>query len=84
MDLVGIENAEIWDSAAVIRYKSRRALMEIATNPVFERKHKFKVAALEKTIAYPIKLDFYLGDLRMILAFILLIIGLFIRPIIRK
>ena len=84
MDIVGIENAEIWDSAAVIRYKSRRALMEIATNPVFERKHKFKVAALEKTIAYPIKLDFYLGDLRMILAFILLIIGLFIRPIIRK
>lgn len=84
MDIIGIENAEIWDSVGVIRYKSRRALMELATNPIFERKHKFKVAALEKTIAYPVKLGFYLGDPRIVLAFILLIIGLLIRPITRK
>ena len=58
--------------------------MELATNPIFERKHKFKVAALEKTIAYPVKLDFYLGDPRIVLAFILLIIGLLVRPITRK
>ena len=51
---------------------------------LIERKHKFKVAALEKTIAYPVKLGFYLGDPRIVLAFILLIIGLLVRPITRK
>jgi hypothetical protein len=31
MDLVGIENAEVWETAALIRYKSRRAFLEIVT-----------------------------------------------------
>ena len=41
MDVFGIDNAETWDRAALMRYKSRRAMMEIATNPVFFGKHDF-------------------------------------------
>ena len=76
IDIVGIENADSWDSAALMRYKSRRALMEIVSNPKMRGKHEFKIAALNKTIAYPVETVVYLSDPRLLLGFILLIIGL--------
>ena len=79
MDLVGIEGAEIWDQAALMRYKSRRAFMEVVTHPNMISKHDFKVAALEKTIAYPVETVIYLSDPRFLLALILIILGLFIQ-----
>ena len=72
MDLVGIEGAEDWDQAALFRYRSRRALLEIVTNPAFNGKHHFKTAALDKTIAYPIETSLYLGDPRLLLGLIIL------------
>jgi hypothetical protein len=74
MDLEGIEGAENWDQAALFRYRSRRALLEIVTNPAFSGKHHFKTAALDKTIAYPIETTLYLGDPRLLLGLILLAI----------
>jgi len=79
MDLVGIEGAEIWDRAALMRYKSRRAFMEVVTHPNMGSKHAFKVAAMEKTIAYPVETILYLGDPRFLLALILIILGLFLQ-----
>ena len=79
MDLVGIEGAEIWDQAALMRYKSRRAFMEVVTHPNMLSKHDFKVAALEKTIAYPVETALYLSDPRLLLALILIILGLFLQ-----
>lgn len=72
MDLVGIEGAENWDQAALFRYRSRRAFLEIVTNPAFKGKHHFKTAALDKTIAYPTETSLYLGDPRLLLGLILL------------
>ena len=72
MDLVGIEGAENWDQAALFRYRSRRAFLEIVTNPAFRGNHHFKTAALDKTIAYPIETSLYLGDPRLLLGLILL------------
>ncbi|MEP0200753.1 MAG: hypothetical protein ABJ084_15330 [Halioglobus sp.] len=72
MDLVGIEGAENWDQAALFRYRSRRAFLEIVTNPAFNGKHHFKTAALDKTIAYPIETNLYLSDPRLLLGLILL------------
>ena len=84
MDLVGIKNAEVWETAALFRYKSRRAFLEIVTHPDMNSKHKYKIAALEKTIAFPVETQFYLGDLRLLLGLIFLIIGLLARPMARK
>ena len=84
MDLVGIENAEVWETAALFRYKSRRAFLEIVTHPDMNSKHKYKIAALEKTIAFPVETKLYLGDPRLLLGFIFLILGLLLRPITRK
>ena len=72
MDLVGIEGAEHWDGGALFRYRSRRTLLEIVSNPAFAGNHNFKMAALNKTIAYPIEPKLYLGDLRLILGLALL------------
>ena len=84
MDLVGIEGAEIWDRAALMRYKSRRAFMEVVTHPNMRSKHAFKVAALEKTIAYPVETVLYLGDPRFLLALILIILGLFLQNRVKR
>ena len=66
MDLVGIEGAETWDQAALMRYKSRRAMMEIVTHPNMMDRHEFKIAALQKTIAYPVEPFGYYSDIRVI------------------
>ena len=84
IDIVGIENAKSWDSAALMRYKSRRAFMEIVSNPKILGKHEFKIAALNKTIAYPVETVIYLSDPRLLLGFILIIIGLIIQLRIKK
>ena len=75
LDLSGIENAESWDQAALFRYRSRRDMIAIVTNPKFLERHDYKIASLEKTIANPVKPLFFLGDLRFTLGLILFALG---------
>jgi hypothetical protein len=79
MDLVGIEGAETWDQAALMRYKSRRTMMEIVTNPNMMKRHVFKIAALQKTIAYPVEPFGFYSDMRVIFGMLIAIVGLSIR-----
>ena len=67
MDLMNADGMESWTRGAGMRYRSRRDLMEIATNPAFAGSHEFKVAAMKKTIAFPIDPWFQLGDPRLVL-----------------
>jgi hypothetical protein len=71
MDLTGIENAEHWEQGALFRYRSRRDLMDIATDPKFAERHDYKLGALEKTIAFPVQPTLHLSDLRLLLALLL-------------
>ena len=79
MDLVGIEGAETWDQVALMRYKSRRAFLEIVTHPDMIDRHEFKVAAMKKTIAYPAEPIAFYSDVRIFLGMLILIIGLSIQ-----
>ena len=72
LDLLGIEGAEAWSDGAIMRYRSRRTLIDIIGNPEFYERHDFKLAGLEKTIAYPIEARIYFGDLRLLLGLFLL------------
>lgn len=72
IDITGIEDADQWTSAALLRYRSRRSFMEIISNPDILGPHDFKLAALDKTIAYPIETSLYLSDPRLLLGLILL------------
>jgi len=67
MDVVGIDGAEQWTMAGLMRYRSRRSFVEIVTHPAMRGRHEFKTAALDKTIAYPIETQIYLGDPRVLL-----------------
>ena len=76
MDLMNAPGMERWDVGAGMRYRSRRDLLDIATNPAFSGSHDFKVAAMEKTIAFPVDPWFHFGDPRLLLALILVCIAL--------
>ena len=72
MDVIGVEDVDIWDMGGLVRYRSRRDFLEIVTDPAFSGKHHFKAAALEKTIAFPVEPDFNLGDPRLLIGLLLL------------
>ena len=77
IDIVGIEGAERWDQGALFRYRSRRTFSEIVAHPSIGEKHEFKLAALDKTVAYPIETTMNLGDPRVLLGLLVLaIVGL--------
>ena len=75
MDIMNANGMETWTAGAGVRYRSRRDLLEIATNQAFAGKHEFKVAAMAKTIAFPVDPFNYLGDPRLVLALLLGLIG---------
>lgn len=75
MDLMNAPGMENWTTGAGMRYRSRRDMLDIATNPAFSGSHDFKIAAMRKTIAFPIDPWFQLGDPRLLLALILGFIG---------
>lgn len=71
MDLSGIEGAQHWDQGALFRYRSRRDVIAIATNPAFSERHEYKMAALTKTIAFPVEPMLNLGDIRILIGLLL-------------
>lgn len=70
LDICGIGGAERWEHAALIRYRSRRDMMEIV--PTLLQRYEFKLGALEKHIAFPVETRLYLGDPRLLLGLALL------------
>ena len=82
IDVWGIEGAARWDQGVLIRYRSRRDLMNLIVTGVSgqaredQNSHDYKVAGMEKTIAYPLDPWFYLGDPRLVFGLAFLVIGL--------
>ena len=78
LDIWGIEGGESWDSGLLVRYRSRRDIMEIIEEMAASDSqiHSFKVAAVEKTIAFPIDPWSYPGDPRFLLAMVFTLVGL--------
>jgi hypothetical protein len=75
MDVWGIEGAEDWTMVGLVRYRSRRDLMEIATDPAFGDAYEFKNSAMEKTIAIPSEPFLQLGSPRWLVALVLVTLG---------
>ena len=72
-DITGVDRATAsgWDTAALFRYRSRRSFLEIITHPAMRGRHDYKIAAMTKTIAYPVEPSLYVSDLRFILFLVL-------------
>jgi hypothetical protein len=75
LDLWGLENAERWSLVGLVRYRSRRDMIEIATDPAFADAHPHKVAALERTIAIPSEPAIQLGSPRWLVGLALALLG---------
>ena len=76
LDLWGIEGAERWTLGGLVRYRSRRDLAELALAALDSNVHRYKIAAMEKTIAFPLDPWFHPGDPRLVLALVFIILGL--------
>ena len=50
----GVEANPGWTFAGVIRYRSRRDMMKLATDPAFDPAHAYKIAAMANTLAFPV------------------------------
>ena len=68
----GLADAERWSMAGVVRYRSRRDMIEIASDPRFRDAHVYKIAAMEKTIAVPLDPYFVAGGPRVVVALALI------------
>ena len=68
---VGSDAAFGWDSAALMRYRSRRSFLGVFTHPETRNRYQYKVAAMVKTIAYPVEPALYLSDIRLLLFLVL-------------
>lgn len=79
IDLWGIEGANDWTQGVVVRWRSRRDFMEFAMGLLQTTQdgniHDFKLAAIEKTIAFPLDPWFHFGDPRILLALTLAAVG---------
>ena len=75
LDLWGIENAERWSLVGLVRYRSRRDMIEIATAPAFRDAYKFKVSSMAQTIAIPTQPFLSLGSPRWLVAGALVTLG---------
>lgn len=75
----GVEDAEGWSEATVVRYRNLRTMVELATSEEFNEKISYKRAALEKTIVYPTEKRLMAGGLEYLVFFILLSVGLAIQ-----
>ncbi len=76
LDTIAVDQPPSWDRAALMRYRSRRDMMEIATNPAFIDRHDYKTGALDRTLAYPVEASINPADPRLLLAMFLLLVAL--------
>lgn len=72
----GVDNAEDWSSVILVRYRSRRVMMDLATSSIFQNSHDGKFAGIEKTIAVPTQVNITTTGLDLMAALTLLVIGL--------
>jgi hypothetical protein len=76
LDIWGIDGAHNWSQFALMRYRSRRDMLEITINQQFKGSHDFKSAARKKTVAFPVSGGFSYADPRWLLASVFLVLGL--------
>lgn len=84
LEVIGIEDATRWDQAALMRYRSRKDFLEIVVNPAFSERHDYKLAGLDKTIAFPADSGWLSSDPRLLVALILMVIALILDRLVSR
>ena len=71
-----MSGASEWDTAALVRYRSRRDFLAITGTMSFRESFQFKASAIDRTIAQPITVRIALFDLRFIAALVMALVVL--------
>lgn len=71
----GVEPDPGWSVSGVIRYRSRRDLVELVTDPRFAGIHGYKLAALANTLAFPLAPGFVVVGPRVTVALALALVA---------
>lgn len=74
---VASDAADDWGAAAMVRYRSRRDLMEMLEDTVGSEHHSLKLDAMEKTFAFPASPWFIFGGPRLVVGLLLLTFAMF-------
>jgi hypothetical protein len=72
---VACDHMDHWGAAGLIRYRSRRDLMEILPATVGSAHHNLKLEALEKTFAFPASPWFMFGGPRVVVALLVALLA---------
>lgn len=78
LELWGLEKGRDWSLGGVVRYPSRRHLVEMILNPTFQRLHKLKVASIEKTFAFPLRPIVLFGGAPLVVGLLLFSLASFL------
>ena len=68
---VAVEPDPGWTFAGVVRYRSRRDLVALVTDPRFAPSHAYKLAAVSHTLAFPLAPGFVVLGPRVWVALVL-------------
>ena len=69
------DTADGWTSAAIMRYRSRKDLGDMIVDTFGQEHHGFKLAALEKTLAFPASGTLNIGSVPLVVALVGALIG---------
>ena len=67
------ENSEDWDQVAMVRYRSRRDFIKMATEAGKKNLGEDKWLSIQKTHVFPVKSIIHFGSIRLGLAVVLII-----------
>lgn len=70
----GVEPDADWEFYGLVRYRSRRDLVEIISDPAFDNVHPYKFAAIEATRAFPVSPAVMLLSPRLVAALAILVL----------
>ena len=72
---VACDHSDDWSAAGMIRYRSRRDFMDMLPGTIGSEHHGLKLAAMEKTFAFPASQWFMLGGPRIVVALGVLLVA---------
>ena len=68
-------DSDKWTVAGMVRYRSRRDLLEMLPETVGSEHHKLKLEALDRTFAFPASPWMLLGGPKLLVPLVLLLVG---------
>ncbi len=75
IEFLGIPADEEWDLVALMRYRSRSDFAEMVIETADSEHHNFKLAALDRTIAFPATPRSWIGSPKILVALILALLA---------